>query len=327
MRVGLLFGGWSYEAFLSATPAIEKSLIRNGHDVVLIDCANNMLPSILKESKIEVAFLSSHGYYHEDGRLQGICDWIDLPYTGANHFSSAICMNKELFKHAISGFNEHNTPYANIKSLEDLKKDNVNHVFTLGKAIIKPITSGASIGIKIIEHKNQLEEDLVKLLGDYGECIIEPFIEINREFSIVVHDLLGEIEVMDICEILTNGDFFDFEMKNGYQDIKKTIPAELDEQLEEKLKIISKSVYEKLGVDGVARIDILVDSTNRINILEANTLPGLMPQSVVPSVFSNQGIEYDKLIEMILMRSFSPKRFTSKKQYGNQPKLSIDVLM
>ncbi|MGQ4878648.1 D-alanine--D-alanine ligase family protein [Billgrantia sp. LNSP4103-1] len=213
MRVGLLFGGWSYEAFLSATPAIEKSLVRNGHEVVLINCANEMLPAILNDSKIDVAFLSSHGYYHEDGRLQSLCEWINMPYTGANHFASALCMNKELFKHAVEKFSTFKPLYLNISSLEDLNNPDIDQVLSLGKAIIKPLLSGASIGIRIIENKSQLEQGLIEALSNYGEFIFEPFIEAGREYSVVVHDLHGEVEVMDICEILTNGVFFDFEMK------------------------------------------------------------------------------------------------------------------
>ncbi|MGQ4878647.1 hypothetical protein ACOJCM_08750 [Billgrantia sp. LNSP4103-1] len=107
----------------------------------------------------------------------------------------------------------------------------------------------------------------------------------------------------------------------------KEIPAKLDNKLENEMKDLSKTIYERMGIDSVARVDLIVDSYNRINVLEVNTLPGLMPQSVVPAVFDKQGMCYDHLIEMILMRSFLPKRFNSIKLYDKQPELSNDVVM
>lgn len=327
MRVGLLCGGWSYESHLCAYPAIYKSLERLGHKVVAIDTSDKSLAQTLLSSKPDVAFLASHGYYHEDGRLQSICDWIDLPYTGPNHFSSAICMNKILFKHIAERYS-YQPPFELLRDLESLVsyRELVKR-FDSEKIILKPLLSGASVGITVVECENEYSKLAPQVIHAYGETLAEPLIQGARELSLVAHDFDGKVDVLEICELVTHGKVFDFDMKNGFLPIGKKVPADLPDKKTQELKSTIRDVYTDLGLESVVRLDVMLLPSGKFYALEVNTLPGLMPQSVVPSAFAYIGVGYDQVINKILMRAFGRRRFYVGKQTTGQPKLSEQVAM
>ncbi|WP_168193124.1 hypothetical protein [Rhodophyticola sp. CCM32] len=116
-------------------------------------------------------------------------------------------------------------------------------------------------------------------------------------------------------------------MKNGYNPIRKELAADLSDQLTDKLKAMAASIYEDIGLESIVRIDALLDQDENIHVLEANTLPGLMPQSVAPAAAQRHGMGYDALIQNILEAGLRKKRFGVAKQTENQPRLSESVAL
>ncbi|QBY00506.1 hypothetical protein E2K80_06950 [Rhodophyticola sp. CCM32] len=206
LRVGLLYGGWSYEAYLCAHPSIERTLNALGHDVISIQTADANLASRLIDAKLDVAFLASHGFFHEDGRLQGLCEWVGLPYTGPNHFSSSVCMNKVLFRPIADRYSDCPLPYLVARNdVTKLSYQDARACLGANEMILKPALSGASVGIKAIRHEGDFGPSLEKTVSLYGETIVEPLLSGFRELSVTVHDFSGRVEVLDVCELLTGG--------------------------------------------------------------------------------------------------------------------------
>lgn len=328
LKVGLLYGGWSYESYLCAHPSVEKALKRLGHDVTSIQTADENLASTLIAADFDVAFLASHGCFHEDGRLQSICEWIGLPYTGPNHFASSLCMNKVHFKRFADLYSDEPMPYA-VATLKNCKPTYEQLQLQLGASemILKPALSGASVGIRTISSADELERHLPITIQMHGDTIIEPLLRNFRELSVTAHDFNGDVRVLDTCELLTCGKPFDFDMKNGYQAIEKRLPSDLSSTLLDRIKRITLDVYADIGLESIVRVDMLLDDRGNIHVLEVNTLPGLMPQSVAPAAVAQTGMSYDDLIHSILMAGLRRKRFEVTKQRSNQPRLSDNVVL
>jgi D-alanine-D-alanine ligase len=326
LRVGLLYGGWSYEAYLCAHPSVGKSLKQLGHEVIPIQTADTRLASKLIDAKLDIAFLASHGFYHEDGRLQSVCEWIGLQYTGPNHFASSICMNKIQFRPIADQYSDQPLPYLVVReNTHELSFETVKSRLKTNEVILKPALSGASVGIKAVRSEADFDRFLTETVTKFGETVVEPLLTGFRELSVTVHDFGETPQVLEVCELLTGGELFDFDMKNGYNPIKKELPADLPAALTERVKSIAASIYEDLGLESIIRVDVLLDRQENIHVLEVNTLPGLMPQSVAPAAAARQGMAYNELIQNIVTAGLRKKRFEVSKQTENQPRLSEKV--
>lgn len=148
-----------------------------------------------------------------------------------------------------------------------------------------------------------------------------------REFTIGIHEFFGNLETLPICEVITYGALCTFDMKNSNSaKFDKIMPACVDKHLETKLIDATIAAYKAIGADMYARVDLMVDTNNNVYVLEINTLPGLMPKSVLPKEFQLIGIEYEQMIQLLIEHSHLPKRQEPKKLLNNHPQLSEDII-
>lgn len=326
-KVAVLYGGWAHESFLCAFPSVTASIKRLGYITKELRCDSPSFIGELVAFRPDIAFMASHGAYHEDGKLQGVLEWLDIPYVGSSVGASAVGMNKVLFKHFLRGIGVATAPYIVIERGEVVPNfAEATNVLDSAKVMIKPVSSGASIGLKLVDGANQYQRHIDSLLNEFGSCLVEKFLSGCREFSVGVHDLDDVVTSLPVCELHTGGEVFDFGMKNGYSSLDKSIPAKINDKLSQKMQKIAVQIHSELGAQGYSRIDMLLTQDFNVSVLEINTLPGLMPQSVLPKSFENTGISYDAMIEKILNAAKKPKRFEVAKQYTNQPTLSDSVI-
>lgn len=242
--------------------------------------------------KADMVFMALHGANGEDGRIQAAFDLMGIRYTGTDYFSSAICMDKAIAKEFFV-MNGVPTPASEtVLKGEDYKTKAAKVGFPL---VAKVCNGGSSVGVSMVKNEEELDAAM-KDSFQYGDkVLLEQFIK-GREFT------CGIIEgrALPVVEIEPISGFYDY--KNKYQagSTIETCPAKISDELREKIQRETEHAFEALRLQTYARIDFLADEKENIYCLEANTLPGMTPTSLLPQETAVEGMEYPELCEHIV---------------------------
>lgn len=239
--------------------------------------------------KADIVFMALHGENGENGRVQAAFDLLGIKYTGTGYESSALAMDKIITK-AIFKAREIPTPECFILN----KKGNIKYPDSY-PCVVKVACGGSSVGVFIPKDKNDYEKALQEAYNFEDEVIVEQFIK-GREFTVGVVDGVA-YPVLEIAPI--NG-FYDY--KNKYQagSTVETCPADIDNVITKKMQKIAVDAYMALGMQSYARMDFMMDAENNCYCLEANTLPGMTPTSLLPQEAAAIGEDYPTLCEKLV---------------------------
>ena len=240
-------------------------------------------------SEADITFLALHGGEGENGQIQASLDLLGIEYTGTGYLGSALAMNKGLTK-SVFVQNKINTPAGEIfKSVEDAKN------WSIFPCVVKPCSGGSSVGIAKAEN----EEEYILAVKDAfryeNEIVVEQFVK-GREFSV---GILGG-KALPPIEIIPKSGFYDYAAKYQAGATDEICPADIDEQTDKKLRESAVAAYNSLHLDSYARVDFLVDENGEPFCLEANTLPGMTPTSLLPQEAAVEGLNYADLCEKII---------------------------
>lgn len=297
-KIGVLMGGLSAEreVSLKSGDAILKALKDMGYNAAGIDVGRDLADG-LKQEKIEFAFIALHGRYGEDGAVQGMLEIMGIPYTGSGIAASALGMSK-IFSKKIFEF--HKLPVGQYmilekKDLKDWKGKNSSLEFPV---VVKPVSEGSSVGVSIVSEEKGLK-DAFALAFKYGkEILIEKYIK-GREIQV---GILGK-RALGAIEIIPKRQFYDYEAKYTANMSEHIFPARLPENIYNEVLELGLKAHSVLGCKGYSRVDFIIDSDNRPFLLEVNTLPGMTNVSLLPEIAKGVGVDFNRLVEMILMEA------------------------
>lgn len=240
--------------------------------------------------KADIVFLALHGADGENGKLQAAFDLFGIKYTGTDYVSAALAMDKSLSK-ALFQYYGITTPESRV-----LKKE-FNYRDTLSfPKVVKVACGGSSVGVYIVHNEEEFGKALKEAFRLESEVIVEEYIE-GREFSVGVM----EGSALPVIEIEPKQGFYDY--KNKYQpgNTVETCPAVLPEEKTRELQAAAEKVFRILRLKTYARIDFMMSGRNgRIYCLEANTLPGMTPNSLLPQEAAAIGLSYPELCMKII---------------------------
>ncbi len=248
----------------------------------------------------DMAFIIIHGSPGEDGKLQGYFDMLKIPYNTCNAMSSAITMNKSYTKAIVNGID--NLHIARSVQLFKHTGDHLKIISGLRLPLfVKTNSGGSSLGMSKVSRTEDIPEALVRAFKEDDQVIVEEFIS-GREFTVGIVRLDGKIQVLPITEIISTKEFFDYEAKYTPGVTNEVTPADLPEEMVERVGRIVTDIYERLDCSGVVRIDfILPDPGQDFYFLEVNTVPGQSENSLIPQQVRAMGWKtsdfYGKLIE------------------------------
>lgn len=341
MKIVVLAGGISTERDVSMTTGrmIYKALKKNGHNVILLDSflgyEGDDLDSVFEQSKAlipenngisainpdveqvkalrpdwkknffgpnvidlcqeaDVVFMALHGGDGENGRIQAYFDLVGIKYTGTDHVSSAIAMDKAISKEL---FNANGVPTPVGFHLK--KGENTTDVKF--PCVVKASCGGSSVGVSIARDEAEFKTALEEGFKYDDEVVVEQYIK-GREFSVGV--MAGK--ALPIIEIAPIEGFYDY--KNKYQagSAVETCPAVLSKEKTEEMQAIAEKVFKVLRLKNYARMDFLMDGeTEQLYCLEANTLPGMTPTSLLPQEAQAIGMSFEQLCEEIIRISLN----------------------
>jgi D-alanine-D-alanine ligase len=294
-KIGVLLGGLSAERDVSirSGEAILAALADRGHDAVPI-FVDRDIDLVLRQTRIDVAFLALHGRYGEDGCVQGLLEMLGIPYTGSGVLASGLAMNKGKAKEI---FRLHNLPTApgyvvQADSGEGVIEAHGSFGFPV---VVKPAGEGSSLGIKVARDELELEHAVEDALRFDDDVIIERFVD-GKEISVGVLDgkALGAVEVA------TKRGFYDFHSKYTVGRTDYHLPARLSPERYRSALRLATLAHDALGCEGATRVDLIVSERGNEVVLEVNTLPGMTPTSLLPRIARGAGLSFEDLVEEIL---------------------------
>lgn len=247
----------------------------------------------------DIVFLALHGENGENGKVQAAFDLLGIPYTGSGYLGSALAMDKGLSKQLFlrSGVP---TPAGVVALKSDQKETSKEYGVSL-PCVVKPSCGGSSVGVSIANTEEEFLKAMEEAFFYEEEVVIEEYIS-GREFSVGVVD--GE--AYPVIEIAPIQGFYDYHNKYQAGCTVETCPAVLTKEQTKEMQSYAVKAYHALKLESYARMDFLMNAEGKMYCLEANTLPGMTPTSLLPQEAAVLGMSYadlcEKLIEVSLKR-------------------------
>lgn len=304
-KIGVVCGGISSEREISLRSGKNcfNALLRLNYNVHFIDIKETKDIFNLKENKIEVAFLLTHGKFGEDGAIQGILEWLRIPYTGSSVTASAICMDKWLTKQ-IAKTSGIATPNAILIKKDNYKDLNIDDTWNslskkCGALFVKPKDDGSSVNTYKVKRCDELRERIKKINLNESDYMLEEFVA-GREITVSIIEINNHLKVLPTLELKPKNEFYDYHAKYTKGMTEFILPAKIEQSSLQKIENNSIKIFSETGCSSFGRIDYILDSNNEAYLLEINSLPGMTDTSDLPAQALASGIKYDELVEIIL---------------------------
>lgn len=290
-KIGVLSGGPSSEREISikSGAAVYDGLISLGLDVVCIDPkdASSVKEDILK-AEIEIAFIALHGRFGEDGTVQAILEDIGIPYTGSGPEASRLALNKISSRRI---FHENGIPVPKWKACSRSSKPEALLKEFPFPFVVKPCNEGSSIGLSIVEAKEEAAPAIDMALSYDDQIIIEEYIP-GEDITVGILDE----EPLPVVHIKPKAKFYSFHAKYTQGMSEYIVPARFPKDIIEKAQALGVSAHGILGCRAFSRVDMLLDKRdNNVVVLEVNTIPGLTFSSLLPKAAAAVGIDFPQM--------------------------------
>jgi D-alanine-D-alanine ligase len=287
------------EVSLSSGRACSAALERLGARITQVDAGRDVA-QVLAKLKPDVAFNILHGGWGEDGRLQGVLDILEIPYTHSGVLASALAMDKAKAKAVLAA--------AGVKvpggGLYDRFQAAREHVMA-PPYVVKPNAEGSSVGVFLVfEGANSPPQELASPSWTFGEeVMIEPYIA-GKELAVAV---MGD-RALAVTEIIPRTGFYDYEAKYGEGGSSHVCPAPIPEAAYERALRMAERAHAALGCRGLTRSDFRYDDVKDLLVLlEVNTQPGMTPTSLAPEQAAHLGMGFDQLVQWIVEDASWPR--------------------
>ncbi len=290
-KVAVLMGGFSAEkeVSLNSGKAVLKALQEQGVDATGIIADENVAQQLSK-NKIDRVFNVLHGRGGEDGAIQGLLEWLNIPYTGTGLKASAITMDKQITKDIWQKFGLPLAKSILIHSEADLAK--VENEMAL-PVVVKPTSEGSSVGISIVKTSDELLPAW-QAAKKFGAVMVEKFID-GDEYTVAI---VGN-KTLPMIKLKPANEFYDYDAKYLQDDTQYICPCALDKKIEQAIAIQCKTAFDVTGCKGWGRVDLIYDG-QQTYLIEVNTVPGMTDHSLVPMAAKAAGISFNDLVLQIL---------------------------
>ena len=308
-KILILEGGFNeeHDVSLSSAKEVRKAIdALNYQSESIIVNPVDFSEKIKKHIDIDLCFNALHGPFGEDGLIQEILYRNKLNFTHSDSMASKKAFDKILTKKSLQ-----NTEISFLKSIEisknNFNKDKLIYIFKkIGSFVLKPTSSGSSYGVTIIKDIDDLENFLDNIDGqsqlykNHSKFMIEPFIN-GRELTVAVYEENSKSIPLEVTEIKTKNDFFDYKAKYSKGLSIHILPAQIPKKIYNDALKYAKIAHDSLGCKAISRSDFIFDEFNqKLFFLEINTQPGLTPLSLVPEQLNYNNINFIELIKKII---------------------------
>lgn len=297
-HVAVLLGGFSSERPVSLSTGKEcaDALEAEGYRVTRVDVGRD-IATVLSDLRPDVAFNALHGPFGEDGTIQGVLEYLGIPYTHSGVLASALAMNKERAKVVARAAG---VPVAESKVVDRFAIGNKHPMKP--PYVVKPVNEGSSFGVVIVKEDQSHPPQIISSPEwRYGEHVmVERYVH-GRELTCAV---MGDV-ALGVCEIIPTGhSFYDYDSKYVPGGSKHEVPAKISLNIYQKVQTIALAAHQAIGCRGVSRSDFRYDDrfseNGELIWLEVNTQPGMTPTSLVPDIAKAAGHSFGELLRWLV---------------------------
>jgi D-alanine-D-alanine ligase len=315
LRVAVLGGGRSseHEVSLASAASIREGLLAAGHVPIEIEIGRDgswrrdgRLVAVEPGRGLEgadVVFPALHGPFGEDGTVQGLLECLDLPYVGAGVLSSALCMDKVIFKELMA---THGIPQVDYRAVraDELVADRAAALARLAPVglpvFVKPARLGSSVGIGRVAEADELPAALEAAFEHDPLAIVEASSSgLEVECSVLGNRDPIASEPGEIVLAAGESGWYDYEAKYTPGGMRLIVPARLASAATDRVRELAVTVFTLVDCSGLARVDFFVEG-DRVLVNELNTMPGFTTTSVFASLFQASGVSYPELLDRLL---------------------------
>jgi D-alanine-D-alanine ligase len=297
-HVAVLMGGWSAEreVSLSTGTACANALESVGYRVTRVDVQRDVATK-LAELRPDAVFNALHGPFGEDGRIQGLLELLQLPYTHSGVLASALAMKKDAAKVVLAAAGVPVPEGVTVHRLEAAKR----HVLP-PPYVVKPVSEGSSVGVIIVrEDRSHPPQELGREDWPYGDLVLVEKYIAGRELTCAV---MGD-RALDVIDIRpATGVFYDYDAKYAKGGSIHVLPAEIKPNVYQRVRELALTAHQALGCRGVSRADLRYDDTpngtGELVVLEVNTQPGMTETSLVPEIAAYAGYSFGELVRWMV---------------------------
>ncbi len=320
--IALVAGGDSSEYGISVKSANEvcRSLSSRYHIYLIIlrntnwywedqkgrihNIDKNDFSLIVDDSRIrfDAVFIAIHGKPGENGLLQGYFDMLSIPYTSCDAFCSALTFNKQACKLFLKEYGITMAEAILIRKGDTIDKDQIIRKTGL-PCFVKPNDSGSSFGVSKVKKKEDLQQAMETAFKESDEVLIEAFMK-GRELACGVIKTRSKTLILPVTEIISKNEFFDYEAKYTRGKSDEITPADLPEDLKEKVQQLSSQINDILGCKGIVRVDFILVGEEPY-FLEINTVPGMSAESLIPMQAAAANIPLEEIYSSVIEDLFN----------------------
>ena len=300
-------GGRSLEREISLRSGhrVERALRSLGHPVQALDVGPDFIERVT-ELEPRFVFVAMHGRGGEDGTLQDLLETLSVPYTGSDPLSSALCMDKMLFKRMLR---LHGIPTPAFHSFNETAFREMGGASTFPRllrelglpVVVKPVAQGSAIGIKFVSRAEELPSAILGAFG-YGDRVIVEQRIVGRELAVTVMGPPEAPSALPIVELFTPESFYSYEVHYTIGQLRMDVPAQLSSEVRERVESAALSSYTLVGCRDFARVDLILDEHDQPQVLEINTIPGLTETGITTAAAEAAGMTFSQFVERIVER-------------------------
>ncbi len=301
-KVAVLMGGQSLEREVSLMSGqrVCDALEAEGYRVLALDVTADLV-STLRSERPDIVYIALHGKYGEDGTVQELLEFLDIPYTGPGVIASALAWDKALCKRLFLREGVPTPPWVTFTADAFKQMGAATSLDLVPAAVggfpvaVKPAKQGSALGLTKVERAEDLAEALLTALSFGDSAIVEKWIE-GRELAVSVLGAPEGPRVLPPVEMVPHSGLFDFSSMYTAGETDYYVPARLSPEEEAAVMALAARVHALLGAERVSRVDMVVDGAGQPFVLEVNTSPGMTETSLLPMAAASVGIGFQELV-------------------------------
>ena len=290
-----------YEVYIVEMKGLCWEVVLPDNTKVSID--RNDFSFICQEKKkvFDFAYIIIHGTPGENGILQGYFDLLHIPYSTCDVLASALTFNKFALNQYLKGFGIRIAESLMVREGFEITDQEVIDKIGL-PCFIKPNEGGSSFGVTKVKTAEEIQPAIRKAMNESPEVMIEAFMA-GTEITCGCYKTKTKEVVFPITEVVSKNEFFDYAAKYDGES-REITPARLDEDVTERVKLLTSAIYDILGCEGIIRVDYIITEGGKINLLEVNTTPGMTETSFIPQQVRAAGMEMKDVLTDIIENKF-----------------------
>lgn len=310
-KIAVLMGGRSLEREVSLMSGqrVSEALTALGYRVLALDITPELVET-LRTERPDCCYIALHGKYGEDGTIQELLEFLNIPYTGPGVKASALAWDKSLTKLLLTEAGIPTPPWVTLTA-DAFKETGAATALDLIPSavggfplVVKPSKQGSALGLTRIDDAEPLAEALLSALGYDDAAIVEKWIE-GPELAVSVLGGPDGPEVLPPVEIVAKSGLFDFQAMYTRGETDYFVPARLEMAIFTRVERLAREVHELLGCRDVSRVDMVVGADGTPYVLECNTSPGMTETSLLPMAAKAVGLSFQDVVERLTQAALS----------------------